>query len=106
MSDFDDLCAESFDQAGEVYGLTEVTIGGHTVSGIFDSMSSQKPLDEGGFMPDYDAQFMVKASELDPYFDAPLERSLCNQLLAIGGRNYTIERAVLDEITLTLSLKS
>jgi hypothetical protein len=107
MSEFTDAWAQAFDEANEVFGLLDVTLNGRSYFGTFDSFAATKEQqDEGGFLPEYDATCIIKASLLSPYFNGPLEKALPNLLLTVGTRVYRIERAVVDEISVTLLLKS
>lgn len=104
MSAFTDFLAAGFDESGEIFGMTEVTIDGHPFFALLDQYSASKEVVVGGMMGLYDGTCMIKASLLAEHFSAPLEKTLAKKKLTAGTRVFRIDRASEDELTLTLAL--
>ena len=104
MSAFTDFATQGFDEALDVIGRTEVTISGHTYDAILDQFTSAKELDVGGFVGEFDAVVMMAAADLSGDFAAPIDKTVVGLTLSVASRTYRIEKATMDELTLTLAL--
>lgn len=104
-SDFDDFCEEGLGASFDVVGRDDFTIAGLAGSfrGILNEFTAARDIDLGGKVGTYTATLLCELVLFDE-IDGPLERALEGKRLTICGRNYKIDRAALDNCSLTLGL--
>lgn len=101
FAEFNDQC---FLEAGEIFGMVNVTIEGHTYPAILDQFRATKAHEIGGIVIECDGTVLIQASLVATHFDAPLEVTLDKKLLTTGGRTFRIVSPTIDELGITLAL--
>lgn len=105
MSDFDDFNDASLADAADIIGRESFTITGIAGSfdGILNEFASDKSLTLGGITSEYTATLVCELDQFDD-ISGSLERTLDGRKLTISGRDYKINRVLLDLSSITLGL--
>ncbi len=104
MSEFDDFNASGWDDASAVLGTKTCTIAGNNYPGVLDQFGAVRTMDMGGFAGEYDATVLLKLAHVAAHAGTRPEKYFEGKQLLVSGRTYKIERAEVDELTVTLAL--
>lgn len=104
MSDFTDFLGDAWDRTTNVLGTSSCTVSGHSYDGVVDQFTAVRHFDIGGVMGEYDGVAVLKLAEVAADAGATPEKYFEGKNLVVSGRTYKIERAAVDELTVTLGL--